>query len=87
MIKMSDMSCIIQVCPVKTQGLYDWKRKSGEQREKLEGAGKLTFKPEKNATNQETQKRLTVYSCSFQKGGNLGNTSGLPTETYITNFL
>lgn len=54
MIKMSDMSCIIQVCPVKTQGLYDWKRKSGEQREKLEGAGKLTFKTEKNATNQET---------------------------------
>lgn len=54
MIKMSDMSCIIQVCPVKTQGLYDWKRKSGEQREKLEGAGKLTFKTEKNVTNQET---------------------------------
>lgn len=53
-IKKSDMSCIIQVFPVKTQGLYEWKRKSGEQREKLEGAGKLTFKTERNAMNQET---------------------------------
>lgn len=87
MIKMSDMSCIIQMFPVKAQGLYEWKRKSGEQREKLEGAGKLTFKTEKNATNQETQKRLTGSSCSFQKGRHLGNTSALPIETYIINFL
>lgn len=54
MIKKSDMSCVIQMFPGKTQGLYEWKRKSGEQREKLEGAGKLTFKTEENAMNHET---------------------------------
>lgn len=54
MIKMSDMSCIIQVFPLQSQGIYEWKRKSGEQREKREGTGNLTLKTEEKAMNQET---------------------------------